>query len=92
MYKKVIFGAVVKTEDGKILGKEVGGYNGRIIIENEKGDWLNAIYGTVDEKKKFHSFCTHTRGCGQTCPASDSPSCRYNGKYQKDAGYYVDVD
>lgn len=92
MFKKVVFGSTCKTEDGKILGKEVGGFEGRSFFEDEDGNMYSATYGILDESGNFHAFCTNTRSCGGTCFNATSPSCRYNRKYQASAGYYVDID
>lgn len=91
MFKKVIFGEVAKTEDGRVLGKEVGGFPGRIFFEDANGKMIGAAYGTTDEFGIFHTFCTGTT-CGKNCFHSDAPSCRYNRKYVDNAGYYVNLD
>ena len=92
MFQKVILsGDVAKTEDGRVLGKEVGGFPGRLFFEDETGKMIGAIYGTTDENGNFHTFCAGT-SCGKTCFHADSPSCRYNRKYVSNAGYYVDID
>lgn len=92
MYKKVIWGKVAKTEDGIILGKEVGSFPGRVFFEDEKGEITSAVYGILDEKGKLHTFCTNTKSCGKTCLNANSPCCRYNHKYQHAVGYYVDIE
>ena len=92
MYSKVVFGTTCKTEDGKILGKEIAGFDGRIFFEDEKGNMIGAFYGVIDEKGELHTFCTNTKNCGKTCIKADSPCCRYNRKYQHTVGYYVHLD
>ena len=92
MYKKVILdGDVAKTEDGRVLGRNAGGFPGRIFFEDENENMIGAVYGTTDENGRFHTFCTGT-SCNKTCFHSDAPSCRYNRKYVANAGYYVNID
>lgn len=91
MFEKVILGREVKTEGGKILGKQIGGFDGRVIFEDDHGTQHCATYGIIDENGKFHAFCTGSATCGNQCKATNSPACRYNRKYQHTAGYYVAV-
>lgn len=92
MYKKLVIGEVIKLEDETVVGRQVGSFNGRIVIEDDKGNQKIGIYGCLDNNKEFHEFCKNTQLCANKCFSSDSPSCRYNRNFQDTAGYYTWVE
>jgi len=89
MCKKLVIGNPITFSDGTIVGEQVGSFNGRIVIEDNKGNQKIGIYGCTDSLGKFHEYCKNTKLCGQRCFSSESPSCRYNRKFQGTAGYYT---
>ena len=90
MYVKVILGHEIKTEDGKILGKVVGGFDDKSVIIGDKyGMNRVATFGIVDENGQFQELCTGIGVCDNLC-TTKAAFCRYNPKYlYTDIGYYV---
>ena len=91
MFKKVIFGTEMKTEDGVVLGKKVGGGNGYILIENDSGEQTTAFFGVVDKEGKFWVKCVEGNNGNQLCVNAIAPSCGGCCELCSTAGYYTEV-
>lgn len=91
--EKVIFeGNVVKSATtNKVVGKIIPSRDQCIDVILNNGCHQYAYYGTADDEGNFFNFCRDTRSCGHSCYAANNPKCRYNRKYQHNAGYYVDT-
>ena len=75
-----------ETEDGMIIGEEIGNLDQMIILENEAGEQKTATYGAIFNGI-FSTFCTGTF-CGERCVLVGRGACRHNRK-AKDSGYYL---